>query len=60
MLWVSLGAIGPTLEETPQIVHFPTDQSIGDYFEGLHEASNRRDYAPLTAYYLTRLEETFG
>ncbi|MPY68306.1 hypothetical protein F8S09_16755 [Deinococcus sp. SDU3-2] len=60
VLWVSLGAVGPSLEESPQIVHFPTEESIGDYFEGLHEASNRRDYDPLKAYYLARLEETFG
>lgn len=60
VLWVSLGAVGPTLEESPQIVHFPTEQSVGNYFEGLHEASNRRDYGPLTGYYLARLEETFA
>lgn len=57
VLWVSLGAAGPSLEESPQIVHFPDETAVGDYFQALHEATNRRDYRLLTAYYLRRLEE---
>lgn len=59
VLWVSLGAAEAHMEDSPQIVHFPDEQSIGDYFEGLHEATNRRDYGKLKAYYLARLTEAF-
>jgi Fic/DOC family len=57
VLWNCLGAVGDTLENSPQIVHFPDDQAVGDYFEGLHEASNRRDYQKLITFYLARLSE---
>lgn len=39
VLWNCLGVVGDTLEESPQIVHFPDETAVGDYFEGLHEAS---------------------
>lgn len=60
VLWVSLGAVGDTLATSPQIVHFPDRQAVGDYFQALHEATNRREYGPLTQFYLARLEETFA
>lgn len=46
VLWVCLGAVGETLEDSPQIVHLPDQHAVGDYFEALHEATNRRDYGP--------------
>ena len=60
VLWVSLGALGETLESSPQIVHFPNEKSVGDYYQALHEATNRREYEPLIRFYLHRLEEAFA
>lgn len=60
VLWVSLGAVGDTLETSPHIVHFPTEQAVGDYFEALHEATNRRNYDPLIKFYEVRLEEALS
>ena len=58
VLWVTLGYVGPTTLDSPQIVHFPDGTAVGDYFAGLHDASNRFDYTRLTAYYHARLTET--
>ena len=60
VLWVSLGLSATRLANTPQLEHFPDAQAEGDYFEGLHDASNRRDYRLLSAYYLARLEEALA
>jgi len=60
VLWVSLGIAAPTLEASPQLIHFPNPQVEGDYFAGLHDASNRRDYTKLIAYYQDRLLEALN